>query len=93
MRRDRHRQRGAVPAAGEAIAWKGTLAQYVGRLHRRHCEKKDVLVVDYVDSSSTSRATATRDLHDLVEQGALIRTGERRHTRYRLNLPNPTERA
>ena len=33
------------------IAWKGTLAQYVGRLHRRHVDKKDVLVVDYVDSS------------------------------------------
>ena len=33
------------------IAWKGTLAQYVGRLHRRHNDKKDVLVVDYVDSS------------------------------------------
>ena len=26
------------------IAWKGTLAQYVGRLHRRHNDKKDVLV-------------------------------------------------
>ena len=33
------------------IAWKGTLAQYVGRLHRRHDDKKEVLVVDYVDSS------------------------------------------
>ncbi len=33
------------------IAWKGTLAQYVGRLHRRHDDKKDVLVVDYVDNS------------------------------------------
>ena len=33
------------------IAWKGTLAQYVGRLHRQHERKKDVLVVDYVDSS------------------------------------------
>lgn len=33
------------------IAWKGTLAQYVGRLHRQHDGKKDVLVVDYVDSS------------------------------------------
>ncbi len=33
------------------IAWKGTLAQYVGRLHRRHDDKKDVLVVDYVDSA------------------------------------------
>lgn len=32
------------------ISWKGTLAQYVGRLHRRHAGKADVLVVDYVDS-------------------------------------------
>ena len=31
------------------IAWKGTLAQYVGRLHRERDGKKDVLVVDYVD--------------------------------------------
>jgi superfamily II DNA or RNA helicase len=31
------------------IAWKGTLAQYVGRLHRQHDGKTDVLVVDYVD--------------------------------------------
>jgi superfamily II DNA or RNA helicase len=31
------------------IAWKGTLAQYVGRLHRLHDGKRDVLVVDYVD--------------------------------------------
>ena len=33
------------------IAWKGTLAQYVGRLHRRHDGKTDVLVVDYVDNT------------------------------------------
>jgi len=33
------------------IAWKGTLAQYVGRLHRLHDGKKDVLVVDYVDDT------------------------------------------
>jgi superfamily II DNA or RNA helicase len=33
------------------IAWKGTLAQYVGRLHREHDGKKDVLVVDYVDQT------------------------------------------
>ncbi len=31
------------------ISWKGTLAQYVGRLHRKWEEKTDVLVVDYVD--------------------------------------------
>jgi len=33
------------------IAWKGTLAQYVGRLHRLHDGKRDVLVVDYVDQA------------------------------------------
>jgi superfamily II DNA or RNA helicase len=31
------------------IAWKGTLAQYVGRLHREHAGKRDVVVYDYVD--------------------------------------------
>jgi superfamily II DNA or RNA helicase len=33
------------------IAWRGTLAQYVGRLHRLHDGKQDVLVVDYVDQA------------------------------------------
>ncbi len=32
--------------------------------------------------------TATRDLADLVARGALRRSGERRHTRYRLALPD-----
>ncbi len=31
------------------ISWKGTLAQYVGRLHRQHNGKTEVVVVDYVD--------------------------------------------
>jgi superfamily II DNA or RNA helicase len=31
------------------ISWKGTLAQYVGRLHRQHAGKTEVIVVDYVD--------------------------------------------
>jgi superfamily II DNA or RNA helicase len=31
------------------ISWKGLLAQYVGRLHRQHARKTEVLVVDYVD--------------------------------------------
>jgi superfamily II DNA or RNA helicase len=32
------------------IAWKGTLQQYVGRLHRLHDNKRFVQVFDYVDS-------------------------------------------
>jgi len=31
------------------VSWKGTLVQYVGRLHRRHQAKKEVRVMDYVD--------------------------------------------
>ena len=31
------------------VSWKGTLQQYVGRLHRAYHSKKDVKVYDYVD--------------------------------------------
>jgi Fic family protein len=41
---------------------------------------------NYIRISGTSRATATRDLQDLVEKGALTKTGELRHTRYHLNI-------
>ncbi len=41
---------------------------------------------NYIGISKTSRATATRDLRDLVEKGALTKTGELRHTRYFLAL-------
>lgn len=33
------------------ISWKGTLQQYVGRLHRIHSGKHEVIVYDYVDSN------------------------------------------
>ena len=42
---------------------------------------------NYITITKISRATATRDLQDLVEMGALQRTGERKHTRYTLNIP------
>jgi Fic family protein len=41
---------------------------------------------NYISITNISRATATRDLQQLVEIGALTRTGERRHTRYSLSL-------
>lgn len=41
---------------------------------------------NYIGISGTSRATATRDLQDLVEKGALTKTGELRHTRYHLSI-------
>lgn len=39
---------------------------------------------NYISITHASRATATRDLADLVRIGALARSGERRHTRYHL---------
>jgi superfamily II DNA or RNA helicase len=33
------------------ISWKGTLAQYVGRLHRSHPGKREVVVYDYIDEA------------------------------------------
>ena len=44
---------------------------------------------NYISITQTSRATATRDLQNLVAIGALTKTGELRHTRYALNLAMP----
>jgi len=41
----------------------------------------------YSTITGASPATTTRDLADLVAKGALVRGGERRHTRYRLSAP------
>lgn len=41
---------------------------------------------NYIAITRASRATTTRDLSELVRMGALRRSGERRHTRYFLNL-------
>lgn len=32
------------------ISWRGTLAQYAGRLHRTHAAKRDVVIYDYFDA-------------------------------------------
>lgn len=41
---------------------------------------------NYSTITGAPSATTTRDLADLVEKGALVRTGERKHARYALNL-------
>jgi Fic family protein len=60
----------------------------IARMFREGIEgfKGGLSADNYISISPTSRATATRDLQDLVEKGALTRTGELRHTRYFLNL-------
>ncbi len=42
---------------------------------------------NYATITGASPATATRDLADLVEMGALVRSGERRHARYSVVIP------
>lgn len=40
----------------------------------------------YISITGTSRATATRDLQDLVEKNMLLKIGELKGTRYHLNI-------
>jgi Fic family protein len=63
-------------------------AKVVARVFREGIEgfKGGLSADNYISITRTSRATATRDLQDLVATGALTRTGELRHTRYHLNL-------
>jgi len=45
------------------ISWRGTLAQYAGRLHRLHAAKREVVVYDYVDGAEPmlARMAAKRE--------------------------------
>jgi len=42
------------------ISWRGTLQQYVGRLHRLHVNKKEVRVYDYADVQVAMLARITK---------------------------------
>ena len=66
-------------------------AKVVARVFREGIDgfKGGLSAENYINISKASRATATRDLQNLVEKGALTRTGELRHTRYFLNLNPP----
>ena len=44
---------------------------------------------NYIRITGTSRATATRDLQDLMDRQALIRTGMLKSTRYYVNISHP----
>jgi Fic family protein len=60
----------------------------IARMFREGIEgfKGGLSAENYLSISKSSRATATRDLQDLVEKGALTKTGELRYTRYHLNI-------
>ncbi len=60
------------------FSWRGTLAQYVGRLHRLHPEKREVRVYDYVDECvpmlkrmSEKRVSGYRNLGYSAESNVL----------------------
>jgi Fic family protein len=42
---------------------------------------------NYISITGATPATATRDLADMVANGALTRVGQRRHARYHVNIP------
>jgi Fic family protein len=62
----------------------------IARMFREGIEgfKGGLSAENYIGITKSSRATATRDLQDLVAKGALTKVGELRHTRYYLNLPD-----
>jgi superfamily II DNA or RNA helicase len=60
------------------ISWRGTLAQYVGRLHREHHAKREVIVYDYNDSGvpmlarmALKRQSGYRSLGYAIDTAAL----------------------
>jgi superfamily II DNA or RNA helicase len=58
------------------ISWKGTLQQYVGRLHRLHDNKRVVEVYDYVNSSVLMLARMyERRLRGYADMGYRIMSG------------------
>lgn len=59
------------------VSWKGTLAQYAGRIHREHDKKSEVMVYDYSDSAvamldrmKSKREKGYRNLGYLIDTGS-----------------------
>jgi Fic family protein len=63
-------------------------AQVLARMFREGLEgfKGGLSAANYITIADTSRATATRDLHELVAMGALTQTGALKSTRYHLAI-------
>jgi superfamily II DNA or RNA helicase len=64
------------------IAWKGTVVQYAGRLHRAHNGKSDVRIYDYVDGNVpvlrrmfAKRAKAYRAMDYVIDESPPARAG------------------
>ena len=66
-------------------------ARAVERMFREGLDgfKGGMSAANYITITGASRATATRDLADLVEKGVLVSTGTLKSTRYALALQEP----
>lgn len=66
----------------------GRQEKALARIFREGVEgfKGGLSAENYISITGAARATATRDLQDLVEKGVLIRTGALKSTRYHLNI-------
>jgi Fic family protein len=62
--------------------------QVIARMFKEGIEgfKGGLSAENYIRITKTSKATATRDLQDLVRKGAFTKTGELKYTRYALNI-------
>ena len=63
------------------VAWRGTLAQYVGRLHRLHPAKREVLVYDYAGRIRARAPTHDAEAHPGLSQPRLFGRAPRRRER------------
>jgi Fic family protein len=79
---DQEKHRGSLNERQEKV---------IARLFREGIDgfESDLSAENYISITATSRATAARDLQDLIEKGAFTRTEELRHSRYHLDLGKP----
>jgi Fic family protein len=74
--------------SGEAGAYLSNISKEEKELFREGPKgfKGGLRAENYISITKASRATATRDLNDLVNKGALVKQGELKYTRYYVNL-------
>jgi Fic family protein len=68
-------------------------AKVIARMFREGLDgfKGGLSAGNYITIAETSRATATRDLHELVAMGALTSSGALKSSRYHLNFDGPAQ--
>lgn len=54
------------------VSWRGTIAQYVGRLHRLHDLKKEVQVYDYADLGDAKAYRSDRRKDVLLQENGYM---------------------